>query len=361
MSEVPICEECGVPSYITGEHTWLSDGAIVQARNRRTRMAFLESENWDALWAGVSGLIGAPIERIVIETARQGARVYIGKLIPDQVKELVQKRESDPHMLIDGVLGVALLMGYGKTTELESRFEFDEDDQITILYEEPYSVPLAVGSVVGTTEAITQQEGGYEFKQVSPYGYEVTYYRSRQPEELKARIRRPPYEPSEGRVQLESCSTCGGPAALSDYRWSLSRGVIKNSVTGRRMAVIGPGLIDPVFEELERELGEDIPRTVVEAQRRFVRSGPYLASEITGEDEMRRQLTLRGLGELRELSMGRKGVRMTVGNAAMHLWVVGLVQGLYELAFGEGSEVEWELSDDGLLQVTVTRSDGGAS
>lgn len=356
MSELQICEECGVPSYITAEHTWLSDGSIVQTRDRRTRLAFLESENWDMLWAGISSLIGASIERIVIETARQGGRVYIGNLVPPEVMEHLRQRESGLRMVIDGVLWVALLMGYGKTTELGSRFEFDEDDYITVLHEEPYSVPLAVGSMVGATEAITRQQGRYEFKQVSPYGYEVTYRPSKQPEGLKARIQRPPYEPSEGRIHLEKCATCGGPAALSACKWSLARGVIKNSTTGRRMAMIGPALIDPVFEELERELGEDIPRVAVEAQRRFVRSGPYLPSEITGEEEMRRQLSLRGLGELRELAMGRKGVRLALENAVMPLWVVGLVQGLYELMFGEGSEVEWELSSDDLLQVVVTQS-----
>lgn len=124
--------------------------------------------------------------------------------------------------------------------------------------------------------------------------------------------------------------------------------------------MIGQAMIEPIFTELESELGEDIPRLIVEAQRRFVRSGPFSLSEITTEADLRRHLAVRGLGELRELELSRKGLRVSLANAAIHLWVVGMVQGLYELFSGEDSEVDWELSGDGLLRVTVTRSAGSS-
>ena len=115
-------------------------------------------------------------------------------------------------------------------------------------------------------------------------------------------------------------------------------------------------MIDAIFSDLENELGEDIPRMAVESQRRFVRNGPYMVSEITNEDDMRRELAVRGLGELKYLKTGKKGVQMTLEHATMHLWVAGLTQGLYELVFGEESEVEWELSEDARLEVNVTPS-----
>lgn len=87
-----------------------------------------------------------------------------------------------------------------------------------------------------------------------------------------------------------------------------------------------------------------------------MRSGPYERTEITTEDDLRSQFAVRGLGELTELTMGRKSMSLSVENAAMHLWVAGFVQGLYELVFGEGSEVEWKLSEGGLLHVKVAPS-----
>lgn len=38
----------------------------------------------------------------------------------------------------------------------------------------------------------------------------------------------------------------------------------------------------------------------------------------------------------------------------LHLIVVGLVQGLYELAFDIESKVDWELSEAGDLKIEVT-------
>ncbi|MFW6113509.1 MAG: hypothetical protein ACOC78_01140 [Actinomycetota bacterium] len=68
---------------------------------------------------------------------------------------------------------------------------------------------------------------------------------------------------------------------------------------------------------------------------------------------MRRRLALRGLGNLKEISIRRKGVRLVLENAALHLLVVGLVQGLYEQTWDTNSRVEWELSDEGDLEIEV--------
>ena len=118
--------------------------------------------------------------------------------------------------------------------------------------------------------------------------------------------------------------------------------------------MIGPATMDPLFDELEDELGSEVPGVVIEAERRFVRGGLYSISEITGVEEMRRQLALRGVGEIKELKLGRQGVHLELENSVMHLVVVGLTQGLFELAFGIEGKVEWEHSEEGRLQVTVT-------
>ena len=93
---------------------------------------------------------------------------------------------------------------------------------------------------------------------------------------------------------------------------------------------------------------------VIEAQRRFVRGGYYSVSEVRGEPRMREVLALRGMGELLELKLGRKGVELRLANAALPLMGVGLTQGLYELAFGIESRVTWSFSEEGLLEVSVS-------
>ena len=142
---------------------------------------------------------------------------------------------------------------------------------------------------------------------------------------------------------------------MSDYSWDSARGIIKSLVTGRRMVMIGPPMIDPLLAELELELGEGVPLLVVEAQRRFTRNGPFKASELTDMDELARQLAIRGLGDLRDLRIGPKGAHVLIDNASMPLLVAGLIQGFYEIVFGEGSDVDWEVSD-GHLEVAVLPS-----
>jgi hypothetical protein len=352
--EVPVCEECGVPEYIGSEHTWLSDGSIVHSRRQESRMAFIESETWDPIWAGLGELIGMPVERLVISSSQRATSIYMRKLIPDEVRERVEAGEQDIRPVIEAVLLIAQTMGYGVLELLDVKYERKEDDYAIVRYREPFSVPLTVASVLGTTVALTSRESTYEYDQVLSGACDIKVYPSEHPLELKARLTSKPYTPSAGSIELERCQTCGAPAALGEYKWDLERGVIRGRQTGRRMAMIGPQMIDPVFEELKAELGEEIPRLVVEAQRRFVRTGPFRAAEITGNDEMLRQFAIRGLGELTELHMGKRGVQVTLANSALHLWMVGMVQGVYELVFGEGSEVEWEFKDDGLLEIQVT-------
>ncbi len=75
--------------------------------------------------------------------------------------------------------------------------------------------------------------------------------------------------------------------------------------------------------------------------------------EVSEEGDLRTQLALRGLGDLREIKMGSKGLRMRIDNAAVHLMIVGLAQGFFEMAFDVESGVEWELSEEGDLEVEV--------
>ena len=118
--------------------------------------------------------------------------------------------------------------------------------------------------------------------------------------------------------------------------------------------MVGPSMLDPIFEELESELGRDIPRAIVEAQRRFVRTGFFSIDVLSDEGDFRTHLALRGLGNLKEIEIGKKGMLVNADNTVAHLMVVGLIQGIFDMEFDVDSHVEWELSEDGNLTVEVT-------
>lgn len=349
---IDTCPECRVPRYITGDHRWLSSGAIVQTSAEKTRPYFLECENLDPLFRGIEGLVGEPIEPIVIATKRRNVRTYIEGALPGETIEMLHGREIDWMPVNDVLRMVARLSGYGSYEVCDYQCMGAGDDFVTETISDPLSIPYACGTMAAAFEILYGREMGVIYKKVSPETIEMTCFPESHPGEYKGRFMMDVYRHREGHADLDRCATCGGPAALAGFKWYPDRGVIKNTYTGKRMALLGSET-DAIFAELEREFGEEIPRAVVEAQKRFVKTGFYSIEEIGDEGDIRSQLALRGLGDLREIRMGNRGVHMHLDNAGLHLMVVGLAQGLFEMAFGIESSVDWELSPEGDLEVVV--------
>ena len=336
------------------EHLWLNNGDIVHSRARSSRLIFLESENLDPLFRGIERIIGMPIEHMVITAARRAYRVYLSAFIPEELRQKIQAREVDYGPYDEMLYEVGRVNGTGKYALVSHRFQGDENDYDAVTITEPHSVPLSVAAHMGAIEMFTGVEFGYRYEEVSPDVFSITLFPSPHPEELKERLRFAPYEHQDSDLELERCPSCGGPQALSECRWYPDRGVIVNRATGRRMAILGEALLTPIFHELEEELGEDIPRAVVEAQRRFTKGGFYTREDITDKEGFRKQLAFRGLGNLKELEMRRKGMSMRLENATLPLMVVGLAQGFFEMGFSyEESDVEWEVSPDRVLEAEV--------
>ncbi len=348
------CPECGVPKVFTGEHRWLNNGDIVHSRARSSRLIFLETENLDPLFRGIEQIIGMPIEHMVITTARRAYRIYLASFLTEDIIEKIRKREMDYGPLDAAFCDVGRINGSGSYDAVSRRFEGGEDDYNTVSITDPYSIPMTIAAHVGAIEALTGVDQDYRYEEISHGVYNITAYPSPHPEELKKRLWFEPYKHRDGGLELEKCASCGGAKALSGYQWIQDRGIIMSKSTRRRMAVQGDALLQPVFSELEEELGDAIPRAVVEAQRRFTKSGFYTMDDITEEGDFRTQLALRGLGNLKELSMKKTGMHMQVRNVALPLILIGLAQGFFEMGFGlDSTDVDWELSEDGDLEAQV--------
>ncbi len=351
MIELNPCIECGIPEYIAKEHFWLDNGDIVQSREGWARMVFIESENIDPLLHGIEEMIGASIEHLVITAQRRAVHMYLSKFIPDAVKELVRMKRIEQGPLAEATGEMARMMGFGKYKHVDSRYEMDEGDYYTASLQEPFSLPLAVASLAANIEALTGRDQGVEYRKVAPDTYYVTSYPAEHPKELKERMWLQRYYHHAGDLEFEKCETCGAPKSLAQYVWHLKRGVIQNRNSKRRMVLIGWQNLDPILTELESELGESIPDIIVEAQRRFVRQGFY---SFAPEAEFRQDLALRGLGNLKEFKPRKGGLEMTINNTVLPAIIVGLVQGSYEKFRGVESNVEWQCSDEGRLELKVT-------
>ncbi len=245
-------------------------------------------------------------------------------------------------------------MGSGVFDFVDMRYQGDQDDFFTVSITEPYSLLMCTATHSGAMEAIFGYPHEVTYSEEAAGVYHLRAFPSEHLEELKGRMPQDYYEHSKGDIELERCGTCGGPKALSTYRWNMDRGVITDEVSGRRIAVMSPSQIDPIFNELETELGETIPRVVVEAQRRFTKTGFYSMNDYADMEEFRKGLALRGVGNLQELKISRHAVRMRVENVVLPMMIVGTMQGIFDNAVGVNSVVDWHVSEQGNRELMIT-------
>lgn len=354
MPDIELCPECGVPRYATEELHWLDSGVIVQSRDEKHRAVFIECENLDPLFEGMEKIMDAPVEHILVDSRRKSTRDYVERFVTEERRQLILEEEVDLEPVISAQLDATRVMGLGSPILADLRFEQDKEDRVVIRVKEPFSVPIWCGTIVGASEAIVGGDWDVAYEMLSPDEVEITCFRASFSRESGEKYTRKEYKYKSGDIELERCGTCGGPVILSGFRWYLDRGVIGSAYTDRRMAFNGEVGLPGLFEELEKELGSGLPNAAIEAQRRFIKSGFFSIEGIFSEGDFRTQFAYRGLGDLKEFMMGSTGLRLRLENSTLHLLVVGIAQALFELAFGRDSEVEWELSEESVLQVEVT-------
>lgn len=352
--DVRLCDECGVPEPFYGGQEWLNNGDIVQKANHRARMGFLECENLDPLFTNMERLLGAPVGRLVTDIVARGTSIYLGGVIPEQAKVMARERKVPLEIFIDSITTLCHVFGYGEYDFKDYSLGGGRNDFARMVIVHPFSVPEAAGAFSGAISAVIGGEHHVNRRELAPGRWEFVSRWAESPEPRREQIRPTAYTHVDGDVELPRCATCGSPKAFSGYHWYLKKGVIVDGKTSRRMALLGHELLGNVFEALESELGEAVPKVVVEAQRRFVKTGFYSVDQVSNEDELRTYLALRGLGNLRYVKIGMGGLKLRVVNASCHLMTVGMAQGLFEIALDTESNVEWELSEGNDLSVEVT-------
>ncbi|WP_287153954.1 hypothetical protein [Candidatus Solincola tengchongensis] len=352
------CPECGIPTYIGSQHRWLNNGDIINTGKPDERITFMEFGFFDPLVREVERVIGSSIEHIVSSTVQAAIRMYVESLLPPGVGDMIREGTLSLRNLDDGLAEIAKLNGYGIFRYYDMRFEQDEDDYYTVDLIHPYSLYVCTATHGAAMEAMLGYDHEVAYEPVGDDVYRVTARPRPRPEELKRRLAPRTYSHADGPLELEKCATCGVPRPLAGLNWNVEEGIITSPSTGKRLSTTGPNQIQPVLDELEKELGEEIPRLVVDAQRRYAREGFFPDDTFRDEDAFRRELAVRGLGVLESLKPDAGGLEICLKNPCYPLILVGTVQGMYERLTGRESDVEWEVDSGGALRV-VLRARGG--
>jgi hypothetical protein len=371
-----VCEKCGVPLKVSRELTWDANGVISLASSPRNRMVFFESENIDQLFKGIEALIGMPVERMVIESRCRETKRYIERIFPPEIfdtlgPEAVARLSGtggDDKGLItreslllaikavtDVIIGISRVYGYGDQQAGDLWESGDDYPWRTQTIRNPYSLLLMAADNLGSIEAFERVSMRVKYEEMEQNTYSVEVFPGKHPISLNERLKRRRYDFKPGDITYERCPDCGIPLEVARRKWNLDEGTITDLSTGRRMALFGPFSVDSILDDLESELGGAIAETVIEAQRRYTKSA-------WGEDRWNKDgatfqhmVALRGLGNLVDFEGDRNHLTMTIQNSCLQLPMVGTTQAMVELAYRvDSSNCEWELSEDGDLNVTIS-------
>ncbi len=348
-----ICSVCGVPKVITSENIWLDNGTIVQRRDPLHRMVFLEVDNIKGLFEGIERIIGISLERIIMVAQSRYTSEYIKRFMPSGVRLFVNRNlHRLPGRRLAFILPSYLgrMMGYGAAKLLHS----DYKNYMVMKVTDPWYLPLYLGNIRGVTDALVAKVGTGVYLKIGPEQYIVTTNTSEAEEGLKGRFVYREYHSKSGDLSLERCSGCGGPMELSRYRWDVKRGIIEERNSHQRMALLGPGEHEAIFDELQAELGEDITQTIIEAQQLFVSTELLTSWNAFDFATLQKQMAFRGMGNLRELVAEGDKVRLRVENPCLIAMLVGMTLGLYEIFYRKAGDARWEVAEDGDLKIEVS-------
>jgi len=358
MSKIELCKECGVPIQVSKGQTWQANGVIAETRDLDHRMVFFESDNLQNVYKNIEDTIGVSIERIVVESQSRSTREYLEKLVSPVVRKLLAL--FYPGLIARRIADIARLYGYGDVKVLGLKiqrmpFADHEGDYVISNVRNPYSIYRFSGDNLGGMEATTGRACTASWEKTGEDTYRFDIKAGPHPPGLKERLGRKKYVHKSGNITLERCPTCGIPLEVARWRWDLIDGTITDQDTGRRMAIFGPGATDAAFEDLETELGDTIPETVIEAQRQYVRASMRSEDYHNFTSALDRVLAARGVGMLAGFEADDRHIAVTIENACLHLWMVGIIQGLFELGTGnEDTSRKWNLSSEGTLTINVS-------
>jgi hypothetical protein len=353
MAKPKPCKQCGVPKLVYKGLIWHGNGTINEAKDPDHRMLFCESDNLEALFAGIEKIIGMSIEKLVIESKRRVTKEYLEKMIPATVRKLIYTFR--PTLIAEKMAVIGKAHGYGNIEMVTIKKRTEKGDYLLMTIEHPYSVRFFRGDNLGGMEAASGRECTVKEEKVGEDKYQLEMWVSAHPPELQERLKLNTYPLKPGDIHLDRCPSCGVPLAVAAHRWDIDTGVITNPGNGIRMALFGPAGLEAVFNELEGELGETIPETIIEAQRLYTRENFLVGEWLVGEEGLRNMIAMRGLGVLTGFSVDENSLNMVIENPSIVHILVGIVKGLFEMARGVDSTIHaWSISEDGDLSITIS-------
>jgi hypothetical protein len=347
MSKIKVCPECGAPRILSKGNRWESNGSITAIVTEGKRGFFYEADGFAGLFSNLERSTGMSIDRIISEGNRKNSVEYLRGLFSGFKGTLA--RALFHNRVYESITDLGTIFGYGHFEMLDIK----RGKSVTVYGRNIYCIPMFIGDLIGTFNMMENLPAKVEIKEEG-LGHVITVTEGEKPEEeLTSRLQTGRTQLKPGDIAYKRCPACRLPAEFDNLVFDFEEGVITDKVTGRRMTTTGMEQIAAIFRELEAELGEDIVRAILDAQRLYVRGAIDREEMEQGYPYLRRFLAFRGMGNMVSYDLRSDGLDAVVENASPTLLVAGMLRGIFELLSGSESACEYRRRDDGTLEVAI--------
>lgn len=339
---------------LVAEHDWGSNGTIFLSRDPTHRMVIIDNVALTNILYSISERIGMPLDNIIIEAKRKSGKHFMDAVLSG-IKGVIARNLISARVYQQMSKQVSML-GLGNAEVISyKRHRFLEG-----LATDAYDAPALSGDICGAFESVERCKADARFEHLENGSIRIQVNRvdRRRPEyQDRFSYRPPPALP--GCHIFELCPACKAPLELGrQYTFDMDRGLVGEVKTGHRAVLTGVMTLNNLFGELEKELGEEIPRLIMTIERERVKeviAGKEKDLDFTeaGYHRYMKTLQLRGMGNGRNVTIDDGRVVARVDNPYYEPLIAGFLAGFYEVASGAPAAVQWTPANRGYTDVSL--------
>jgi len=355
------CRGCGFPVAYGRFLEWTSDGTILGKDSSGTRLVYLDVDEIQNIFTGVSRWMGVPIDRIIYRAEKAVGRRFIETMVPGFIARAPRGKIARPEFGIKATARFVFNYMAGLGMGLGEILEYHSTESARIRITEAHSVPLVAGDGAGVFEHLERVGVDATWERVKSDEYIVTLEKLSDEPPAEDRLvldETKTYLP--GNIEYQRCKRCKVPLVVSNTVYlNLERGILRNSTTGLRVVALPAQSFDAVFRELFREFGKELPSVVESLEQQYARENTLISYYVDGVEggieRLYSDFAWKGIGNPIQVGNTERGLEVVVENPFHNEMVAGRIVGLYEALIEDKVQATWAEQTPGRLTVTIQR------
>lgn len=354
------CRKCGFAYWLGKLIKWNENGTITMTVNPDHRVVIIEADFLTDLFTLIEERLGLSVTHLVFEAQRNVSVWTIDSQL-NKFPYLMGRWGPNKRLVVRVFCDLATWLGQAYARS-ESYHPHKGGEAVI---RNPYNRELMAAIILGAFESLERRP--FKHQWIERDGEEIfTFTAAEAKPEISERLM-PEYPPLKpGNFYMPRCPSCGVPIELSYLRWREEEGIIVDSRRDIRVAFLDGFVPTVVFNELGKELGDDVYPLILQAEmenttRRLRELG--IASKETGVLPRKEResiyentlatLPLRGQGNPVGYEYTLEKLEVTVENPYNEHLLAGQIAALYEAVEGRAADITWQSPEPSSLVFTV--------